>query len=81
MSLSKSFVASDHIRLVISRDTNTYEEARPGWGRRRAPALGSAGVRAVERAAGMETGEGYSVHRARPLLSAHLLNFLQSFQF
>jgi hypothetical protein len=35
------------------------ERARPGWGRERAPALGSEGVRAVERAAGVETGEGF----------------------
>ena len=37
----------------------SVERARPGWGRERAPALGSAGLRAVERAPGVETGEGF----------------------
>lgn len=41
-------------------------ESVPQRGRERAPALGSAGVRAVERAAGVETGEGCLLPSARP---------------
>ena len=38
----------------------------PCRGRRRPPALGSEGVRAVERAAGVETGEGCLLPSAVP---------------